>query len=310
VANKVLTINRTCADFTVGVQHLTTLETGAYNLICDTIVTHGQDNEPPSLPYDDVLLGSVTKLGVRAWRQMKPRLCDGPLAVLIVADGQVSQARVVEEIANAKVRMDSAIAAGRASGESRRRKSTVLRERMANGRSTPVQTPVATSVQRPLPNRSSALESGNRTDREPVMSHESRKDQNPLPASSSLDTPARSDEVEETPDLSGLEGIDMLRQAVAICCPMMDALDDFTASRWLRDFNRDPWWIACAIFDAKAASVNSGDDRMAKVKTAAYVTKLVSGRATTGWKPETNDVRGFVEFNLRTLSERLSSTAP
>jgi uncharacterized protein YdaU (DUF1376 family) len=171
---KVLTINRTCADFTVGVQHLTTTEIGAYNLICDTIVTHGQDEEIPAIPDDDLLLASVTKLSVRAWRKMKPRLCSGPLAVLTIGDGFISQARVVEEIANAKVRMDSAASAGRASGESRRRKSLVLRERMTNARSTSVQTPVETPVEHSLPIRSEVPLYDNRTDHEPVMSHESR----------------------------------------------------------------------------------------------------------------------------------------
>lgn len=92
----------------------------------------------------------------------------------------------------------------------------------------------------------------------------------------------------------------MLAKVTAICCPKAEPLDDFTASRWLRDFNRDPYWIACAIFDAKAGSVSSGDDAMARARNAGYLTKVIQGRVTTGWVPECGEdqARSFVDFKL------------
>lgn len=301
---EIISINRIPADFVANTRHLSVEDRGAYQEILDQIVLLGQDEDPPSLPDDDAFLARLLGWGVKKWRTTRGRLCEGTGAVLTIREGRVSQGRIVAEIEAARSRIEAARRAGRASGESRQ-KTVTLRERMTNGRST--------TVERSLNDRSTSVEhglnpegNGSRTDCEPAINHELRttRESNPLASASSLQEPARGDEVEKQPDLTGLEGIDMLRQAVAICCPMMDELDDFTASRWLRDFNPSPWWIAAAIFDAKTSSMNGGDDKMAKVKTPAYVTKLLDGRRTTGWQPE-GDVREWVEFSLRTFEQRV-----
>lgn len=311
---EILSINRIPADFVANTRHLSVEDRGAYQEILDQIVLLGQDEDPPSLPDDDHFIARLLGWPVRKWRNTKERLCVGTGAVLLQGNGRLTQARIVDEIESARERIRQAQKAGIASGE-KRRKTATLRERMANGSSTHVQqefnsrsTHVPTGVQQESNGSTNGSRTQGATQREPAINHELRTTnyERPLASVSSLQEPARSDDADKAPDLNGLDGIDMLRETLRICCPMMDPLDDFTASRWLRDFNPDPWWIAAAIFDAKSSSINSGDDRLGKAKTPAYVTKLVHGRATTDWKPETDDLRGFVEFNLRTLTERVA----
>lgn len=307
---EVISINRIPADFVANTRHLSVEDRGAYQEILDQIVLLGQDEDPPSLPDDDVFLARLLGWGVKKWRTTRGHLCEGTGAVLTVREGRVSQARIVAEIEAARSRIEAARRAGRASGESRQ-KTVTLRERMTNASSTPVQHPLnhrSTSVEHGL----NAEGNGSRTDREPAINHELRttRESKPLASASSLQEPARGDEVEKQPDLSGLDGIDMLRETLRICCPSMEPLDDFTASRWLRDFSPDPWWIAAAIFDAKTSSFNGGDDKMAKVNTPAYVTKLLDGRRVTGWSPKDHDgnavnLREWVEFSLKTFEKRV-----
>lgn len=136
-AVKVLSINRTPSDFVRDTQHLTTEEVGAYQMICDYLVIRGQDVDPPSLPDDDDILASLTRLPRARWRKIKPRLCSGPLAVLIASGGRISQLRTALEIEAARGRIVAGGIGGRASGEARRKKAD-MRERLTNGRSTVV----------------------------------------------------------------------------------------------------------------------------------------------------------------------------
>jgi uncharacterized protein YdaU (DUF1376 family) len=124
---KVLSINRTVSDFVSDTQHLTTLEIGAYTMICDQIVTRGQDADPPSIPDDDVMLANITRLSVHQWRKLKPRLFSGDGAVLSSHGGRVFQVRVALEIEEARRRIEGQAAKGRRSGEVRRAKADLRR---------------------------------------------------------------------------------------------------------------------------------------------------------------------------------------
>lgn len=135
---KVLTINRTPADFVSDTQHLTTLEIGAYQMICDALVIRGQDSSPPSLPDDDAMLSNITRLSRAKWRRVRTRLVTGNMAVLIASNGRIYQVRTAIEIEKARVRIDRSSAAGQASGEARRIKAD-MKERIANDRSSDVQ---------------------------------------------------------------------------------------------------------------------------------------------------------------------------
>jgi hypothetical protein len=103
----------------------------------------------------------------------------------------------------------------------------------------------------------------------------------------------------------GIEAIELLQRTTAVFCPAMDMLDDFTVSRWIRDFSRDPYWIAAAIIDARTSSLNSGNDTMAKIRDPRYLTKMLEGRVTTGWIVGCEDVPEWVEFSIRTFEERV-----
>lgn len=129
--SKVLTINRTPADFVSDTQHLTTEEIGAYQMICDALVIRGQDSNPPSLPDDDAMLASITRLSRSKWRKVKARLSTGNMAVLIAANGRIYQVRVAIEIEEAQARIARASNAGKESGKARRLKSE-MKERIAN----------------------------------------------------------------------------------------------------------------------------------------------------------------------------------
>jgi len=136
---KVITIDRTPGAFVSDTQHLTTEEIGAYQLICDYIVIRGQDFDPPSIPDDDVMLQNITRINTRArWLKIKERLCSGPMGVLTVAHGRISQVRVAMEIEAAKERITAAYIGGKASGAARRAKAS-MRERLLNDRSTTVE---------------------------------------------------------------------------------------------------------------------------------------------------------------------------
>lgn len=188
---KVITINRNPGDFLRDTQHLSALEIGCYNLICDNIVVLGQEHDPPSLPDDDDALANICKLDVKSWRRIKARLCTGPLAVLILEGGFISQARTVEEIEAARVRIIQSSQAGVKSGEARRRKSDALRERMLNGGSNGGSTDVrrsfkASSLGPSNPSRTGSEReaNGKRT------THESRNTKLPTETSSPPVTPA------------------------------------------------------------------------------------------------------------------------
>lgn len=167
----VLSINRTPTDFVAKTRHLSLEDRGAYQEILDQIVILGQDAEPPSLPNDDKMLANIVGLTLRRWREIKARLCEGELAVLVAENGRLSQTRIVEEIEAARLRIESSQKAGVASGEARRK----LRERMLNGRS---------NVRSTVVPKSTMI---SRTDREPVTSHESREEE---VNSESTDSPA------------------------------------------------------------------------------------------------------------------------
>lgn len=160
---KVISINRTPGDFVRDTRHLSVEDRGAYQDILDHIVILGQDADPPSLPDDDRAIANILGWSVGKWRRTKARLCEGPLAVLMVADGRICQVRIAIEIEEARARIAGAYVAGKASGESRRKKAE-MRERMLNGRSTDVATDVERKAQR--------IANGTRTEREPVTSHE------------------------------------------------------------------------------------------------------------------------------------------
>jgi len=132
---KVLSITRTPADFVSGTRHLSIEDRGAYQEVLDQIVILGQDENPPSLPDDDAFLACLMGWPVKKWRETRKRLCEGTGAVLVAAGGRISQARIVEEIGNARSRIDKASRAGEASGNSRRSKAATLRELMTNASS-------------------------------------------------------------------------------------------------------------------------------------------------------------------------------
>lgn len=149
----VITINRAPGDFVKDTQHLTTIEVGAYQMICDQIVTRGQDADPPSIADDDVMLASIVRLSQAQWRKIKPRLCQGDTAVLSIANGRLFQLRLAFEIEEAKRRIKGQSAKGRKSGEVRRAKADLKRrflegtgrEPDANSGSSPVRTAEGTS---------------------------------------------------------------------------------------------------------------------------------------------------------------------
>jgi uncharacterized protein YdaU (DUF1376 family) len=163
---KVLTINYTPADFVAQTRHLSVEDRGAYHEICDQIVILGQDQEPPSLPDDDTALANMLGWSVAKWRKTKARLCEGPLAVLEIANGRLTQVRTAFEVLEAKERIAKASIAGQASGVSRKKKA--IREEFVNGRSTGVRTGVQLT-----PELGANSEP---TRREPITNHESRRE--------------------------------------------------------------------------------------------------------------------------------------
>lgn len=160
---KVISINRTPGDFVRDTRHLSVEDRGAYQDILDHIVILGQDADPPSLPDDDRAIANILGWSVGKWRRTKARLCEGPLAVLLIADGRLCQVRIAIEIEEARARIVSSSKAGKESGKARRQKAD-MRERLLNGRSTDASTGVEREPQR--------IANGTRTDCEPVTSHE------------------------------------------------------------------------------------------------------------------------------------------
>lgn len=135
---RVISINRTPTDFVAKTRHLSLEDRGVYQELLDQIVILGQESEPPSLPDDDRFVANILGWTTRRWRTTKERLCTGEQAVLVAAGGRISQTRIVEEIEAARLRIEAASAAGKASASARKD----LRERMLNARSTPVQRPL------------------------------------------------------------------------------------------------------------------------------------------------------------------------
>jgi uncharacterized protein YdaU (DUF1376 family) len=275
---KVITINRTPGDYIRSTRHLSLEERGAYQDILDQIVELGQDEDPPSLPDDDKSLAGILGCTPARWRQIKRRLCTGPLAVLIVEGGRISQGRIVEEIEAARKRIDGASTGGRASGESRRRKAAALRERMTNGRSTDVE-----RIGQRIANGSG---NGSRTDGEPVMSHESRVTKTEVSSSST------SQPLLELPS-DGVEAVDVVLRTLAVVAPKLPP-DEIGVTLWLRDINADPWWIAAALCEANVS--------LAGVRSPKYVTTILQNRKADGW--DCPDAQGYVAYALASLQRR------
>lgn len=259
---KVITINREPGRFVSDTQHLSCLEIGAYNQICDNIVILGQDEEPPSLPDDDLFLANIAKLSLKVWRHMKPRLCTGQLAVLTVEDGRISQARVVEEIENAKHRIATSSRGGVKSGEVRRRKADVLRERMMNSTSKSGSTPLRSPVELHY-----ELEANSeRTSHESlVTSHEVQGSNSgtALQVSSSSLTRLARDGKDERETLSHL-----LKELA----PQMRRVSVQTLNSWLSKFSPDPWQLG-AVMVLKA-------DYLLTAGSSTYLTRIFEERAS------------------------------
>jgi uncharacterized protein YdaU (DUF1376 family) len=259
---KVISINRTPGDYIRSTRHLSLEERGAYQDILDQIVELGQDEDPPSLPDDDKSLAGILGCTPARWRQIKRRLCTGPLAVLIVEGGRISQGRIVEEIEAARKRIDGASTGGRASGESRRRKAAALRERMTNGRST--------DVERMGQRIANGSGNGSRTDGEPVMSHESRVTKKEVTSLSSskplLELPA-----------DGVEAVDLILGVLSAVAPGLPP-DEVAVTLWLRDISPDAWWIAAALCESQAS--------LTTARSSNYVTRILKNRKADGWTCE------------------------
>lgn len=140
--NKVVTIDREPGAFVRDTRHLSVEDRGAYQEICDQIVILGQDEDPPSLPDDDRAIANMLGWSVAKWRKTKHRLCTGPLAVLMIANGRLTQPRVAAEVLEAKDRIRKSSNAGVQSGIARAKRKVV--EQMLNDRSNTRSTSVAT----------------------------------------------------------------------------------------------------------------------------------------------------------------------
>ena len=246
----VLSINITPSDFVRDTQHLTTTEVGAYTLICHQIVTVGQNAEPPSIPDDDVMLANITRLPVREWKKMKPRLCSGDMAVLTLAQGRISQVRVVYEIYEARKRIEGSSKAGKASGEARRAKREI-RERLLNGRSNIRSTPVA------VPFDASSLEqsNGTRTSHESLVTKEEETMTLPSVASSS-------DDAAET-------AVAVVQRTLRFAAPRA-RVSVAQVEKWLTAYCRDPWVLSAILCDKL--------DYLANAASAAYITRMLDER--------------------------------
>src|SRR5437763_252825 len=233
---KVTFVYRCPGDFVRDTRHLSLELRGAYQEILDQIVILGQDEEPPSLPDDDGLIANILGVTGARWRKMRQRLCSGPISMLIVEKGRISQPRIVEEIEKARGRIEGNSKAGKASGEARRRKSDALRERMSNARSTDVATNVEHATQ-PDENASGNRE---RTIQESTSTnHQSR---------------FRTDESGVTKDVSrGMthdpqietSAASLLRRVIEMVAPQLPRLEDCTLER-LIELSGDAW-IAAAL---------------------------------------------------------------
>lgn len=264
---KVYEINRHPGNFVADTQHLSTLEIGAYQLICDNIVILGQDFEPASLPDDDRMLANIAHLTLAEWRKMRPRLCEGALAVLTVAGGRVSQARVEDEIEKARVRIRRAIKGGNASGESRRRKRDLLAEKMANSARTQVELQTnlsSTTVQTPLsePANLSSTQGATRGELDANLgrtTHDTRHtthEKKKTPASQhgngsgsrgrAREEPQRTHEKPAvTPE--GPDAIEFVRKMLTLLVPKFEPFSDIDMALLMRDFGEyfaNPYLLA------------------------------------------------------------------
>lgn len=283
---KVISINRTPGDFIQATRHLSLEERGAYQDILDQIVQLGQDEEPPSLPDDDRTISQLLGCTPARWRAIKKRLCTGPLAVLVVASGRISQPRIVSEIEEAKARIEAASKGGRASGASRRTKREVLRERLMNGRSTVVHEP----FDRPSLEPSNGIATAPPTDRELVTSHESQVTKKLVVESVTPRLPK-----------DGLAAIGIVLRTLSAIAPEADA-DDVDVSLWLRDINPDPWLLAAAICESQLWL----DD--GRKINGRQIGGLLRKKFGDGWTCE--DARGYVEMRTaRAATVRESARA-
>lgn len=265
---KVITINRNPGDFVKDTRHLSVEDRGAYQEILDQIVILGQDADPPSLPDDDTAISAILGWPAAKWRKTKLRLCEGPLRVLERAGGLITQARIVEEIEAARTRIDGSSRAGKASGESRRRKRDALRERMLNGRSHERSTDVQTPVER----GGEPEANGSRSSHESlVTSHEEEIASQKSP-----------------PSFEGLEALGIVNAALTAFAPQVNA-DEIDVSLWLRDIKSEPWWIAAVICE--------GAPSLKTARSSKYIGAMLRRKAEEG-PNAIPDPRGYVEFML------------
>jgi uncharacterized protein YdaU (DUF1376 family) len=280
----VLTINRTPKDFVAKTRHLSVEDRGAYQEILDQIVILGQDEEPPSIPDDEVFVANLLGWSVSKWRKTRERLCSGPFRVLEATGGRLSQTRIVEEIEAARGRIAAGATGGRASGASRRAK---LRERMSTNNERPFNDR-STTVQRPFVSSSEQASNGSRTvtptDREPVMSHESRVTREEMvPSSPSL--PA-----------DGAAATDIVLEALRVIAPQMHD-DEIGVSLLLRDVSPDPWWLVAALCDMATA----GDGQTCRnARRLGYFRPGLDQRKADGFM-KGEDAEGYATYALASL---------
>jgi len=210
------------------------------------------------------MLANIAKLSLKVWRHMKPRLCQGQLAVFTVEDGRISQARVVQEIENAKHRMATSTKGGVASGVARRKKSAVLRERMMNSTSNSSSTPLRTPVE---------LEDEPKANRKRT-SHESRSTSHEVRSSKiselSLASPSLFSALSESDDRRPGE---IIRRILKPLAPKMKQPSDATVKVWLS--------IAPSIWHVAAAAILKSD-HLTNAQSAAYLTTILRECAANG----------------------------
>lgn len=115
------------ADYLGDTGHLTTVQHGAYMLLIMHYWRRGE------LPTDERQLAQVVRMTPDEWQQHREVLAD------FFEDGWKHQ-RIDIEIARAAEKSEQAVNAGRASGQSRRRKKRTDVKQTFNGRSTDVPT--------------------------------------------------------------------------------------------------------------------------------------------------------------------------
>lgn len=280
--SKVIEINRKPGDFIRATRHLSLEERGAYQDILDQIVEIGQDEEPPSLPDDDRVIANILGCTPGRWRAIKKRLCSGPLAVLVLGGGRISQARIVEEIEEARERIGGASRAGKASAAARaQRKSAELRERMSSGGSTDVATGVQREGQRNHQRNSNADPNGTPTIHESRITNHEERESVSIPA-----TPV----LPELPK-DGVAATEFIQDLCQTLNPGKRPPDDFTVSGWFRDIHPDPWWIGAVICEVMLSLPNARD-------VGTYLTSILAQRKREGWTVTHEDAKGLVEFRL------------